>query len=68
MLLCHSEERSDEESRKHPVIMLRYVLEILPPFGRLNDNYYKMTRRKVIYHEVKSSPPSSSSASLSALE
>ena len=36
-------QSDSEKSRKHPVIMLRYVLEILPPFGRLNDNYYKMT-------------------------
>ena len=43
---CHSEERSDEDellrtlsekSRVHPLIRLRYVLEILPPFGRLDD-------------------------------
>ena len=26
---CHSEERSDEESRVHPLIRLRCVLEIL---------------------------------------
>ena len=29
-----------EKSRKHPLIKLRYALEILPPFGRLNDNYW----------------------------
>ena len=43
---CHSEERSDEDellrtlsekSRVHPLIRLRYVTEILPPFGRLDD-------------------------------
>ena len=43
---CHSEERSDEDellrtlsekSRVHPLIKLRYVTEILPPFGRLDD-------------------------------
>ena len=31
---------ASEESRKHPLIKLRYALEILPPFGRLNDNYW----------------------------
>jgi len=31
-LLCHSER--SEESRKYKVD----VIEILPPFGRLNDN------------------------------
>ena len=43
---CHSEERSDEDellrtlsekSRVHPLIRLRCVTEILPPFGRLDD-------------------------------
>ena len=34
---CHSEERSDEESRVHKA----GVPEILPPFGRLNDTNKK---------------------------
>ena len=32
-LTCHSEEYSDEEFRKHKVD----VIEILPPFGRLDN-------------------------------
>ena len=29
--------KCSEGSRVHPLIRLRYVLEILPPFGRLDD-------------------------------
>ena len=37
---CHSER--SEESRKH----LLYASEILPPFGRLNDNKIKLNNNK----------------------
>ena len=40
--LCHSER--SEESRKHPLD----VTEILPPFSRLNDNFFILFQQLIV--------------------
>ena len=49
---CHSERSEDgllrtmsEKSRYHPL----YVIEILPPSGRLNDTFISKHHEKTIY-------------------